>query len=36
MLIMVGVATDTARRLKAERAMSQYGDLDRFYDEDAR
>ena len=32
MLIMVGVATDTARRLRAERAMTQYGDMDQFYE----
>ena len=31
-LIMVGVATDTTRRLRAERAMTQYGDMDRFYE----
>lgn len=32
MLIMVGVATDTTRRLRAERAMTQYGDMDTFYE----
>ena len=31
-LIMVGVATDTARRLNAEQAMSKYGEMDRFYE----
>lgn len=31
-LIMVGVATDTTRRLRAEKAMTQYGDMDRFYE----
>ena len=31
-LIMVGVATDTTRRLRAERAMTQYGDMDTFYE----
>lgn len=35
-LIMVGVATDTARRFRAEQAMSQYGDIDQFYDDDSR
>jgi preprotein translocase subunit SecY len=34
-LIMVGVATDTARRIRAEQAMAKYGDLDRAYDLDA-
>jgi len=29
---MVGVATDTARRLNAEQAMSKYGEMDRFYE----
>jgi protein transport protein SEC61 subunit alpha len=32
-LIIVGVATDTARRVRAERQMSKYGDVDRLYDE---
>jgi protein transport protein SEC61 subunit alpha len=34
-LIMVGVATDTARRIRAEQAMSRY-DVDKAYGEDAR
>eukprot|EP00775_Hariotina_reticulata_P012127 gene12127-12265_t len=32
-LIMVGVATDTARRLRAEQAMAKYQDVDKLYDE---
>ena len=32
-LILVGVATDTARRVKAEQAMQRYKDYDRLYDE---
>lgn len=32
-LIMVGVATDTARRLKAEQAMAKYQDVDKLYDD---
>jgi protein transport protein SEC61 subunit alpha len=32
-LILVGVATDTARKFKAERAMQKYGDLDQLYDD---
>ena len=35
-LIMVGVATDTARRFRAERQMSQYGDVDNFYEQNDR
>lgn len=31
-LIIVGVATDTARRIKAEKQMSKYGDIDELYD----
>lgn len=31
MLILVGVATDTARKVRAEQAMSQYGNLDDLY-----
>jgi preprotein translocase subunit SecY len=31
-LIMVGVATDTARRLNAEQAMSKYGEMEEFYE----
>lgn len=30
-LIMVGVATDTARRLRAEQAMAKYQDVDKLY-----
>lgn len=30
-LILVGVATDFARRLRAERLMSKYSELDEFY-----
>lgn len=33
-LIIVGVATDTARKVRAELAMSKYGDLDKLYDDD--
>ena len=32
-LIIVGVATDTARKVRAEMAMQKYGDLDTLYDE---
>ncbi|CAL5222560.1 g4942 [Coccomyxa viridis] len=32
-LILVGVATDTARRVKAEQAMQRYKDYDRLYDD---
>lgn len=32
-LILVGVATDTARKFKAELAMQKYGDLDSLYDD---
>jgi len=32
-LIIVGVATDTARRFRAEMAMSKYGNLDNLYDD---
>jgi len=32
-LILVGVATDTARKFKAEMAMQKYGDLDQLYDD---
>lgn len=31
-LIMVGVATDTARRMQAEQAMAKYQDVDKLYD----
>ena len=31
--MQVGVATDTARKVRAELAMGKYGDLDRLYDE---
>ncbi len=33
LLIVVGVATDTARRFRAEKAMARYGDVDRLYDD---
>ena len=29
----VGVATDTARRIRAEQAMSKYQDVDKLYDQ---
>jgi protein transport protein SEC61 subunit alpha len=32
-LILVGVATDTARRFRAEAAMARYGDIDKLYDD---
>lgn len=32
-LILVGVATDTARKFRAEVAMQQYGDIDSLYDD---
>ena len=32
-LILVGVASDTARKFKAEQAMQRYGDVDRLYDD---
>lgn len=32
-LILVGVATDTARKVRAEQAMQKYKDVDRLYDE---
>ena len=32
-LILVGVATDTARRVKAEQAMSKYQDYEKLYDD---
>jgi protein transport protein SEC61 subunit alpha len=32
-LILVGVATDTARRVKAEQSFSKYKNIDRLYDE---
>lgn len=32
-LIIVGVATDTARKVRAELAMQQYGDIDKLYDD---
>ena len=32
-LIMVGVATDTARRFRAELAMQKYQNIDSLYDE---
>ncbi|KAK9834079.1 hypothetical protein WJX81_008587 [Elliptochloris bilobata] len=32
-LILVGVATDTARRVKAEQAMQKYKDIDQLYDD---
>lgn len=31
-LIMVGVATDTAKRIRAEQAMAKYQDVDKLYD----
>eukprot|EP00798_Chlamydomonas_sp_ICE-L_P023324 gene23324-30566_t len=31
-LIMVGVATDTARRIRAEQAMAKYQDVDKLYE----
>jgi protein transport protein SEC61 subunit alpha len=31
-LILVGVATDTARRIRAEQAMAKYQDVDKLYD----
>lgn len=31
-LIMVGVATDTARRIRAEQAMAKYADVDKLYE----
>lgn len=31
-LIIVGVATDTARRIRAEQAMAKYQDVDKLYD----
>ena len=32
-LILVGVATDTARRVKADQAMQKYKDYDKLYDD---
>ena len=32
-LILVGVATDTARKVKAEQAMQRYGNVDSLYDD---
>ncbi|KAH7616840.1 putative Preprotein translocase subunit SECY, chloroplastic [Nannochloris sp. 'desiccata'] len=32
-LILVGVATDTARKFRAEIAMQKYGDIDKLYDD---
>jgi preprotein translocase subunit SecY len=32
-LILVGVATDTARRFRSELAMQKYRDIDRLYDD---
>jgi preprotein translocase subunit SecY len=32
-LILVGVATDTARRVKADQAMQRYKDVDKLYDD---
>ena len=32
-LILVGVATDTARRFRSELAMQKYKDIDAFYSE---
>jgi protein transport protein SEC61 subunit alpha len=32
-LILVGVATDTARKVRAELAMQKYGDIDKLYDD---
>lgn len=32
-LILVGVATDTARKVRAEVAMQKYGDIDKLYDD---
>jgi protein transport protein SEC61 subunit alpha len=29
---MVGVATDTARRIRAEQAMAKYQDVEKLYD----
>lgn len=31
-LILVGVATDTVRRMRGELAMARYGDVDALYD----
>ncbi len=31
-LIMVGVATDTARRIRAEQAMAKYQNVEKLYD----
>lgn len=31
-LIIVGVATDTVRRIRAEKQMAKYGDVDSLYD----
>lgn len=31
-LIIVGVATDTVRRIRAEKQMAKYGDVDNLYD----
>jgi protein transport protein SEC61 subunit alpha len=33
LLILVGVATDTARKIKAEQAMAKYQDIDKLYDD---
>ena len=33
-LILVGVATDTARKVRAEQAMAKYGNVDQLYDND--
>ena len=33
-LILVGVATDTARRIRAETIMDQYKEVDEFYQSD--
>lgn len=32
-LILVGVATDSARKVRAEQAMQKYKDVDRLYDD---
>ena len=33
LLILVGVATDSARKVKAEQAMQKYRDVDSLYDD---
>lgn len=32
-LMQVGVATDTARRIRAEQAMAKYQDVEKLYDQ---